>query len=159
MARVLEGTALWRGAPVARLSLLRARRQTQLAMVAALEGERDAYEVQGELPRLRIDLATAQVKQLEQDLQQLVEIITERRTVDATAQQEDAEKARQTAPLLLKPYAQQSIDLAKRRFDLANDIQVAATSRQQIGKRFAHWQEDFARTQNGLRRRTPPRSV
>jgi potassium efflux system protein len=130
----------------ARVTLLRARRQASFAGIASLESERDAYEAQGELPRLRIDSATTRVKQIEQDVGQLLEIITERRTIDAAAQKEDAKNAFQAAPLPLKPYAQQNVDLSNRRLDLANEIQVAAASRQKIGKKLARWQEDFART-------------
>ena len=131
----------------ARRFLLGARRQTQEALVASLENERNAYEAQGELPRLQIDLATARVNHFEQELRQLVSTITKRRKMDAASQREDAELAWENAPILLKPIAQQNIDLAKRRIELASEIQIVSARRHQISQQLGRWQEDYARTQ------------
>jgi hypothetical protein len=81
----------------ARTTLLQSRRQTQLALIAALESERDAYQAQGELPRLRIDLLTARIKQLEAHVRDLLAILTDKRRTDADAQIEDAQTALQAA--------------------------------------------------------------
>jgi potassium efflux system protein len=131
----------------ARATLLQSRRQAQLARITSLERERDAYQAQGELPRLRIDLATAQIKQLEEHVRDLLAIITEQRKTDAAAQKEDAEKALRSTLPSTKPYARQAFDFADRRLKLASLIQSAATHHQQIDKKLKRWQKDFARTQ------------
>ncbi|MEK6235651.1 MAG: mechanosensitive ion channel, partial [Planctomycetales bacterium] len=106
-----------------------------------------AYDAQGELPRLRIDAATAQVKQLEQVSRRLLEIVTEVRKKDSAAQKEDAEAAWRDAPRVFKPHAQVAIDFADRRFALANDIQVAAAKQRRVGRQLTRWKDDFVRTQ------------
>jgi potassium efflux system protein len=131
----------------ARTTLLQSRRQAQLTQITALEGERDAYQAQGELPRLRIDLVTARIGQLEEQVRDLLAIITEKRRTDAVAQKADAEAAHQAALSPLKPYAQQAIDSADRRLELAGRIQNAATRREQVGKKLKHWQKDVSRVQ------------
>ena len=104
------------------------------------------YEAEGELPRLRSDLLTTRVKQLEQDILGLVNAVTERRRTDAAEQKANAELAWQNAPQWLKPYAQVNIDLADRRIELASDIRYAVALRDHVEKQLARWQEDFERT-------------
>ena len=129
--------------------LLQSRQQALLALVDRLESERGTYEAQGELPRLRSDLLTTRVKQLEQDILGLVDVITERRRTDAAEQKANAELAWKNAPQWLKPYAQVNIDRADRRLELASDIRGAAALRDRVEKQLARWQEDFERTRSG----------
>jgi potassium efflux system protein len=131
----------------ARTTLLQSRRQAQLALIAALESERDAYQAQGELPRLRVDLLTARIKQLGAHVRDLLAIITDKRRTDAVVQKEDAQTAWQAALPALQPYPQQAIDLADRRLQLASLIQSAAAHREQVGKNLKRWRKDFARVQ------------
>lgn len=134
----------------ARWALLRARRQAQRAIVAALEGQRDAYDAQGELPRLRIDLETARVNQLQRDLRKLDQFINERRKVDAAAQREDAEAALQAAPQALETIAQHNVDLANRRFQLADDYRDVTVRGEKISQQLDRLRTDFSRTEKRL---------
>jgi len=131
----------------ARTTLVQSRRQAQLAQIASLERERDAYQAQGELPRLQIDLSTARVKQLQEHVRDHLAIIADKRTTNAVAQKDDAVTALQAALSSMKPYAQQAIDLADRRLELARLIQSAAAHQEQVGKKLKRWKRDFARVQ------------
>jgi potassium efflux system protein len=127
--------------------LLDARRQAVLATIDALENERNAYEAQGELPRLRIDLVAGLVTQLEDDARRLNALIATRRRGDAQAQKEEAEQAHASTPAALKPYAKKCVEWADLRLRWANDLQTAVTTRDTIAESLIYWRDDFQRSQ------------
>jgi len=124
---------------------LRAQRQALLAQLRALQAEVEAYEAEGELPRLRIDLATARTQQLEQDVQKLLEIVTQRSKDEAKDQRDDLAKRFKDYPAPLQPYVRDLLQLAGRRLSLAGEIQIAAENRQAVSEKLSYWKEDFAR--------------
>ncbi len=129
----------------ARSTLLRARRQALAAAITALETEQQAYDAQGNLPRLKIDLATTRYNQLEKDLDQLGVLLNQRRRQDAQIQHEVAQEEWQAAPEPLKSYAKQNIDLVARRQKLAGEIRTADTDRGAISGQLKIWKDDLAR--------------
>ena len=126
---------------------LAARRQAALATIESLENERKAYEAQGELPRLRSEFTEKLVAQLSKDVERLNLAIAERRRGDAQAQKAEAQAALQSAPDLLKPYAQKTIDRAGQRIQRAKDLQHAMAKGAEIAEELQLWRDDFQRTE------------
>ena len=130
----------------AQLMLLRAQRQKQDALIASLNQERGAYLAQGELPRLRIDYLTARVRQLEQDILRLVDLVTIRRKTDAGAQRTKARDLWEAVSDPMKPFAAKNLEWVNRRLELAEEIQQAAAVRDKTAKKLTRWEEEFERT-------------
>ncbi len=130
----------------AKLMQLRSDKQRIESLIKKLEKERDSYEAQGELPRLNIDRLTVNVKQLDSDIQELADLINERRTTDAQQQQIRTEQAVEEAAPALKPYAEDILKMTQRRLAVAGEINEAQGQRERTKKQLNRWEEDFERT-------------
>jgi potassium efflux system protein len=125
---------------------LASRRQAALATIESMENERKAYEAQGELPRLRSEITEKLVAQLSKDVERLNSVIAEKRRGDAQAQKDEAQAALESAPDLLKPYAQKTIDRADERIQRASELQHAMSKGAEIAEGLQLWRDDFQRT-------------
>jgi small-conductance mechanosensitive channel len=126
---------------------LAAQRQAAVATIESLESERTAYEAQGELPRLRSQVAERLVTQLSKDAKQLSQLVSRKRQADAQAQKQEANAALRAASDLLKPFAQKTVDRADQRNRRAEDLQLATPKCTAIAEDLQRWGEDFRRTQ------------
>ena len=127
---------------------LHARQQAAHATIESLENERIAYEAQGDFPRLRSEIAEALVARLAKDARFLNQLIAERREGDTQAQKEETLAALESAPELLKPYAQKAVDRADQRIQRAKDLQLVTPQCTEIAEALQSWRDDFKRTRS-----------
>ena len=123
-------------------------KQAAHATIESLENERIAYEAQGDLPRLRSEIAEALVARLAKDARFLNQLIAERREGDTQAQKEETLAALESAPELLKPYAQKAVDRADQRIQRAKDLQLVTPQCTEIAEALQSWRDDFKRTRS-----------
>ncbi len=125
--------------------LLRARKQALTATLTAGETERNAYDAQGDLPRLRIDLAATRHQQVQAEREYLRNLIAQRRQQDAAIQREEAEAALGSVSPPFRPLAQANLDLVDRRLALAGKIREADAERAAAANLLKKWSDDLAR--------------
>lgn len=124
-----------------------ASRQEALAVIAAREAERRAYEAQADLPRLWIEIAAERLKQLDAAVEKLSSRIADRRQYDAGEQLSKATEKMEHAPAVLKPlWKSKVVSRALKWIELADLITDATQERDKISADLEKWQEDFKKT-------------
>ena len=132
----------------ARKAELQARRQMIEAELPAIQNELAKYDAEeaSDFVRLERDVLARKAANAEEELRQYQQRLDEKRATAAADLVESAAKDVETAPLLLKPYAQANQELAEASLALTDPIEEARHKLESTKTRLEEVQKQFVAT-------------